>query len=77
MTLVQKSKQISHAFIQKHLPLDTIIESCGNELLFRDENNNLIYVRVSYISKDRETQLIKYTHDKRIALEEKDFAREI
>ena len=77
MTLAQKSKQINHAFIQKYLPLDTVVENCGNELLFRDENNNLIYVRVSYISKDREAQLIKYTHDKRIALEEKDFTREI
>ena len=77
MTLAQKSKQISHAFIQKYLPLDTVVERCGNELLFKADNNNLIYVRASYISKDREAQLTQRIHDKKVALEETRFGKEL
>lgn len=76
MTLLQKCKQINQAFIHKYLPMDCAVVQCGNELLFRDEQENLILVRVSYINNSRETELIQYINDKAIALKEKEIVHE-
>lgn len=76
ITALQKCKQINQAFIHKYLPLNCIVAQCGNELLFRDEQENLILVRVSYVNKDRETELIQFINDKAIAKKEKQIAYE-
>ena len=76
MTLLQKCQQINQAFIHKYLPMNRMVAQCGNELLFRDEQENLISVRVSYINKDRETELIQFINDKANAKREKQIAYE-
>ena len=74
MTSREKCEQINQAFINQYFPMNQIVARCGNELLFRDIQENLISVRVSYINKDRETKLIQYINDKAIALKEKEMA---
>lgn len=76
MTVLQKCQQINQAFIHKYLPMDCVVAQCGNELLFRDEQENLISVRVSYVNKDKETELIQFINGKAIAKREKQMARE-
>jgi len=76
MTLLQKCQQINQAFIHKYLPMNRVVAQCGNELLFRDEQENLISVRVSYVNKDRETELIQFVNDKATAKREKQIAYE-
>ena len=74
MTALQKCKQINQAFIRRYLPMNNMVAQCGSDLLFRDEQGNLISVRVSYVSKDRETELIQSINDKANALKEKEIA---
>lgn len=76
MTILQKCKQINQAFIHKYLPIGRLVARCGNELLFRDEQENLISVKVSYVNKNREMELIQYVNDKAIALEKKEMAHD-
>ena len=62
---------IAKRFYERYLPMEKVFEHCGSELLFKDEEDNLISVVVRYIPKENETERIKYVHDKRVALEEK------
>ena len=61
---------IAKRFYERYLPMEKVFEHCGSELLFKDEEDNLISVVVRYVSKENEAERIKYVHDKRIALEE-------
>lgn len=72
MTALQKCKQINQAFIHRYLPMDDVVAQCGSDLLFRDGQGNLISVRVSCVSKDRETELIQSINDKTNTLKEKE-----
>lgn len=71
MTLLQKCKQITNDFILKYLPMNKLMMRCGNELIFQDDDDNLIYIQVSYIRKDKERQLTEYLNDKMMTLREK------
>lgn len=74
MTALQKCKQINQAFIHKYLPMDDVVAQCGSDLLFRDEQGNLISVRVSCVNKDKETEMIQFIEDKANTLKEKEIA---
>ena len=77
MTLMEHHATIARRFYERYLPMEKVLEHCGSEFLFKDEEDNLISVEVRYVRKENETERIKYVHDKRVALEEiqKDKAR--
>ena len=77
MTLMERHATIARRFYEKYLPMEKVFERCGSELLFKDEEDNLISVVVRYVRKENEAERIKDVHDKRVFLEErqKDKAR--
>ena len=71
MALMEHHATIARRFYEKYLPMEKVFEHCGSELLFKDEEDNLISVVIRYVRKENEVERIKYVHDKRIAIEEK------
>jgi len=70
MTLMERCATITRRFYERYLPMEKVLEHCGSEFLFKDEEDNLISVVVHYVRKENEAERIKYVHDKRVALEE-------
>lgn len=70
MTLMKRHATIARRFYERYLPMEKVLERCGSEFLFKDEEDNLISVEVRYVRKENEAERIKYIHDKRVALEE-------
>lgn len=71
MALMKRHTAIARRFYERYLPMEKVLEHCGSEFLFKDEEDNLISVVVRYVCKENEAERIKYIHDKRIFLEEK------